>query len=81
MVPDRAKAQTCRSPRCEAPAAFQSSYQYVTGRAGRVSTARKLLCEEHAAKFRAKYAPTEVPAETDSRSPSEVAFEQLRSVR
>jgi hypothetical protein len=32
-----------------------ASYNYITGRAGRVSWAEKLVCDEHAAKFAAKH--------------------------
>jgi hypothetical protein len=37
------------------PATYASSYSYVTGRAGRVSWARKRICADHAVKFAAKY--------------------------
>jgi hypothetical protein len=36
-------------------ATYQSTYSYVTGRAGRVSGASRLLCEGHARKFAAKH--------------------------
>jgi hypothetical protein len=36
-------------------ATYVASYNYVTGGAGRVSWASKLVCDEHAAKFAAKH--------------------------
>jgi hypothetical protein len=44
----------CSSPRCHGRPAFYSTYDYITGRAGRVSYARKDLCVEHARKFATK---------------------------
>jgi hypothetical protein len=69
---------SCRTPRCTEPSAFETTYQYVTGRAGRVSYARKHLCHAHAEKFRAKYGPAELPADAHSRHASEAAFAQVR---
>jgi len=37
------------------PATYVATYNYVTGRAGRVSWASKRLCDDHAAKFAAKH--------------------------
>lgn len=37
------------------PATYEHSYSYVTGRAGRVSWATKLVCAEHAEQAAAKY--------------------------
>lgn len=45
---------TC-SGKCSQPATHEASYKYVTGRAGRISTRRLLKCDDHAAKFAAKY--------------------------
>ncbi len=39
----------------EAPATYLATYNYVTGRAGRVSWASKYVCDDHAAKFAAKH--------------------------
>jgi hypothetical protein len=39
----------------EQPATYLSTYNYVTGRAGRVSWARKALCDDHAAAFARKH--------------------------
>lgn len=47
--------QWCGVGKCREPITWIGGYQYVTGRAGRTSTARKYLCEEHATKFRTKY--------------------------
>lgn len=49
----------CRSPRCTDEARWEGTYRYVTGRSGRVSWARKRLCDGHADRFRAKYQPTQ----------------------
>jgi hypothetical protein len=37
------------------PATYVSSYNYVTGRAGRVSWASKRICAQHAEQFAAKH--------------------------
>jgi hypothetical protein len=37
------------------PATHLATYQYVTGRAGRVSWARRYMCDVHAEKFRVKH--------------------------
>ncbi len=39
----------------QAPATYLATYNYVTGRAGRVSWASKHICDDHAAKFAAKH--------------------------
>lgn len=44
----------CGGPKCGKPIAYVASYRYVTGRAGRVSTSEKFLCEDHGRKFAAK---------------------------
>jgi len=69
---------SCRTPRCVERSAFQTTYQYVTGRAGRVSYARKNLCSAHAEKLRAKYEPVEIPAEQRPQHTAQAAFEQIR---
>lgn len=51
---DAAHWYECSSPRCHSRPLFHSTYDYITGRAGRVSYARKDLCVEHARKFAAK---------------------------
>jgi hypothetical protein len=45
---------TC-SMRCPKPVEFFAQYSYVTGRAGRVSSARRAVCAEHAAGFAERY--------------------------
>jgi hypothetical protein len=37
------------------PATYASSYNYATGRAGRVSWVRRLICADHAVKFAKKH--------------------------
>ena len=62
------------------PATYATSYNYVTGRGGRVSWARKLVCADHAAKFAAKNgldinaAPTE---RTQPKHATEQAIEAM----
>jgi hypothetical protein len=47
---------TCRAGRgCEEPTTHLGAYNYVTGRAGRISWARRYMCDSHAEKFRAKH--------------------------
>ena len=77
MVLDRSKVRTCGSPRCDEPISFEGTYQYVTGRAGRLSYARRRLCVAHAEKFRAKYEPTVIPAEAHSQHASEAAAKMI----
>jgi len=58
---------TCQGGRpCPNPPTHEASYRFVTGRAGRTSTRRTHLCDEHAAKFAAKYdvTATETAAQT-----------------
>lgn len=50
-----ARIGLCCTRGCRGPATHEGTYRYVTGRAGRVSVARRLLCDTHAASFRAKY--------------------------
>lgn len=38
-----------------APATYLATYDYITGRAGRVSSASKPICDEHAARFANRY--------------------------
>jgi hypothetical protein len=50
----------CRAPgqrgsRGDGPTTHLATYQYVTGRAGRVSFRRIYMCDVHAEKFRAKH--------------------------
>lgn len=49
----------CAIGKCAEPARWLGTYRYVTGRAGRVSWARRFMCDGHAEKFRKKYQPTE----------------------
>lgn len=62
------------------PATYASSYNYVTGRAGRVSWARKLICTDHAVQFAAKHGIDINAAPTERQRPqhaSEQAVEAL----
>lgn len=62
------------------PATYEHSYSYVTGRAGRVSWATKLICAVHAEKAAAKYGIdlATVPVQRQRvKHASEVAVEQL----
>jgi hypothetical protein len=61
------------------PAAYWFTYSYVTGRAGRVSYASKLLCTDHAAKAAEKYGIdlAEAAEGERPRHASEEAVEQL----
>lgn len=56
----------CSSPRCHNRPVFHATYDYVTGRKGRVSWARKDYCVDHARKFAAKndlpFDEQEIPA-------------------
>ena len=44
----------CRMPKCKEQISHEITYNYVTGRAGRVSWAAKDVCTGHAEKFAAK---------------------------
>jgi len=46
---------TCAIRNCNEPVEWIAKYDYVTGRAGRITTARKRRCEKHAAAFEKKY--------------------------
>lgn len=52
--PDYAYDSVCRMPKCKERISHQITYNYVTGRAGRVSWAAKDVCTGHAEKFAAK---------------------------
>ena len=45
----------CTTGKCDNDATHAASYRYVTGRGFRVSSAERNVCDEHAAKFRAKH--------------------------
>lgn len=49
---------TCSHPKCMEKAEYVVSYKYVTGARGKVTTARRLLCEDHSEKFAIKYGLT-----------------------
>lgn len=55
--PDAWMRLCCAHPRCTKtkPAVFRTEYSYITGRAGRSSSARKAACIEHGKKFATKY--------------------------
>jgi hypothetical protein len=62
------------------PATYVSSYNYVTGRAGRVSWASKRICADHAVRFAAKHGLDINAAPTQRQRPrhaSEQALEAL----
>ena len=46
---------TCSGGLCKAPVTFLAQYDYVTGRAGRITNADKWLCEEHGRAFAARH--------------------------
>lgn len=46
---------SCVAGRCTCPAVYRTTYRYVTGRAGRTSTAEKPACLEHGTKFAARH--------------------------
>jgi hypothetical protein len=48
---------TCTG-RCPEPATHEATYQYVTGKAGRVGTRRVLKCAKHAETYAARYGVT-----------------------
>lgn len=61
-------------------ATYEATYNYITGRAGRVSFARKLICDRHAASFAAKHGIdlATVPVQQQQpRHASEELIEQL----
>jgi hypothetical protein len=43
--------QRCSARRCVEPVTHVTSYQYVTGRVGRVARAERRVCCDHAARF------------------------------
>jgi len=45
----------CSSPKCQNEAVYICKYDYITGRAGRVSTSRRFLCRTHAEKWVQKH--------------------------
>jgi hypothetical protein len=45
----------CSGRGCEATPVATSTYRYVTGRGGRVTTAERHLCAAHAARFAARH--------------------------
>jgi hypothetical protein len=49
----------CRTGKCDNDATHVVSYRYITGRGFRVSSPERNVCDEHAAKFRAKHGLSE----------------------
>lgn len=45
----------CAAPKCQNKPEFIASYNYITGKAGRVSKAERALCRKHAHKYAIKY--------------------------
>jgi hypothetical protein len=45
----------CAAGKCREQRRYVTTYKYVTGRAGRVSSAQRELCGDHAAKFCRKH--------------------------
>lgn len=64
------------SNRCVEPIRYEGSYEYVTGKRGRVSWTRRLMCAKHAEKWAQKYglappgvvntAPVQQPPQEDA---------------
>lgn len=48
---DQEEDRTCRATGCGGPVTHEASYAYVTGRAARTATARRLYCLLHARRF------------------------------
>jgi hypothetical protein len=46
---------TCTRPRCREAATHQTTYSYVSGRGGRVTSADRPVCAPHAAAFATRY--------------------------
>lgn len=46
-----ANMRRCSVPHCQGSAEYITRYEYVTGRAGRVTDAIRYACDEHAVKF------------------------------
>lgn len=55
--------------KCPNQAGFENSYRYVTGQAGRATTARRPACDEHARRFAAKH-DLIVPRDAEAGQPS-----------
>jgi hypothetical protein len=47
--------EKCRTGKCQEPATHATHYNYVTGRAGRVSWSERHVCTAHAEKFAASH--------------------------
>lgn len=56
--------------KCPHRATHENSYSYITGRAGRASSARRPACPEHAKKFATKHGLLQVPTEATPGRPS-----------
>jgi hypothetical protein len=65
------------SGKCREPASWHGTYCYVTGRAGRVSAARKTLCQAHADDWRTKHGAVEVEGPGRPASAAERAVVQF----
>lgn len=57
---------SCGSRNCNEPVTHMLGYRYVTGRAGRISSAEKRACPKHAEAFAKKY-EVEMPPEASER--------------
>lgn len=57
-VSERRQCASCRGEK--SPADWLATYNYVTGRAGRVSWARRYLCDRHADAFRRRHGAAEI---------------------
>lgn len=56
--------ETCSS-KCLGKKEYQISYDYITGRAGRVSTSTRYVCEKHAQQFAKRYGLPWPPDDSD----------------
>jgi hypothetical protein len=45
----------CSHPNCQGAATQLSSYRYVTGKRGRVTVAKRAVCDDHAKRFADKH--------------------------
>ena len=75
---DAAGRRLCSaSGKCREPARWWGTYCYVTGRAGRMSTARKALCDGHAERWRREYGAAERGGQGRPATATEQAVHQL----
>jgi hypothetical protein len=56
---------TCSGPKCREFAEYTGEYRYVTGRAGRVTTASRPYCPQHAKRFAEKHELGRLPVDPE----------------